>query len=94
MPHKKSQFKVQELKEWANQKLKRTDDEATDAYKKGICDLLEYVLRQCNWDVEFDYNYWIETGYMQWMKDGEPQGDKKQEYILGPSRQEYNRTYR
>jgi hypothetical protein len=93
MRNKKSQFKVQEFKDWVNLNLKRTDDEATDNFKKGLCEALEHVLRECNFDIEYDYNYWKETGYMQWMKAGEPQGDQKQMYILGPSGQEYNRTY-
>lgn len=93
MPHKKSQFNVQAFKNWINIQLKRTDSEATEIYKKALCNALEHVLRECNHDIEFDYTYWKETGYMEWMKAGEPGGDQKQTYILGPSGQEYNRTY-
>ena len=95
MRNKKTQFKVEDFKALANELLKQQDAAATDAYKKGVCELLERVLRKCNREIEYDYTYWKESGYMQWMQDGEPEvADKKQKYILGPSGQEYNRTYR
>jgi hypothetical protein len=93
MPHKKNGFTVQDFKDWVNTQLKRTDPEATDEYKKALCHALEHVLKACNHAVEFDYTYWKETGYLEWMKAGEPGGDQKQTFILGPSGQEYNRTY-
>lgn len=94
MAAKKAHYKVQTLKEWTNHELQRSDDQATDDFKKGLCTVLEKVLRDCNYDISYTYNYWDEKGYIEWQQAGSPTGnDQKKTYLLGPTGQEYNRHY-
>lgn len=92
---KKHQFKVQDFKEWVNTQLKETTDSTNDEYKKGLCAALEHILSECGWDIEFTYNYWDQRGYIEWQQAGSPSGEPsiKQQYVLGPGGQEYNRNY-
>lgn len=92
---KQNHFKVQDFKAWVNEQLKETSDEVTDEFKKGLCEALEQVLKQCHWDIEFTYNYWVERGLIEFQQAGSPSTgtNTKQQFILGPSGQEYNRNY-
>lgn len=96
MPHKKHQFKVADFLAFVNPELKRTDESATDDYKKGLCTALEKVLKTCHWDISYTYNYWDEKGYIKWQQAGSPYQDEsvKKKFMLGPSEQEFNRNYK
>jgi len=39
---------VTPLIQWANLQLKRTDEDATIDFKKGICSMIEYTLQAAN----------------------------------------------
>ena len=56
----KQTIKVEQILEWANTQLKRTDDVATEGFKMGICAMIERILLDAN-----QYN-----GYMPLDRDG------------------------
>jgi hypothetical protein len=91
---KKNAFTVQDFKDWINTQLKEAPDNASDEFKKGLCAALEHVLTTCKWDIEFVYTYWTEQGLIEFQQAGCPKGENtKQQFVLGPSGQEYNRQY-
>jgi hypothetical protein len=91
---KKNAFPVQDFKTWVNTQLQQAPEIASDEFKKGLCMALEHVLKTCNYDVEFSYNYWTEQGLIEFQQAGSPTGENlKQQFVVGPSGQEYNRTY-
>ena len=70
----------------ANEKL-------SQEIKKGICTLIEKTLLEHNSYRGFNYSYWINGGYDQWIKDGQPDFPEKEKYITDNKKKEYNRIY-
>lgn len=93
MAHKKNTFKVQEFKAYINDQLKRTDTYANDNFKAGLCIALEHILKQCNCYEGYNDNYWLEKGAEEWLRAGEPDFPEKNQFIYGPTGQQYNRIY-
>ncbi len=85
-------FNVQKFKEYVNEQLARTDKEATEAFKQGLCAALEHVLHKTN-----NYNglgnlYWIEKGCDEWRtigKETEVWAEKKL-FIYGTPDSKYH----
>jgi hypothetical protein len=93
MAYKKQTFKIQEFKAWVNQQLKRTDKDADDRFKAGLCIALGHVLMRSGQYQGYNHNYWVEKGYEEWITAGQPDFPEKNPCIYGPSGQMYNRCY-
>jgi len=39
---------------------------------------------EANMYAGFNSNYWLETGYKDWMTSGQPEGKEKATFIVGP----------
>ena len=54
-----------------------------------LCTLLERVLMDTKNYAGFGYNTWLNGGFDHWKKDGEPDFQEKDKYLMP----EYDRTY-
>lgn len=93
MPTTKNTLKIAAIKEWINKQLERTDEFADDKFKAGMCHVLEHILTKANRYHGYTDNYWIRTGYHDWLAAGEPGYPEKEAYVYGPTGQKYNRHY-
>lgn len=63
---------VSEVLTEANLQLSRIDATATQEFKEGICKMIENILHASGNYRGFNYIAWLNGGFEQWCKDGEP----------------------
>jgi hypothetical protein len=89
----KKTFRINDLLNYVNDQLKRTDQHASDSFKEGMCVLLEHVLNNAKAYEGYNHNYWLQQGYDEWVKAGKPGFPEKNQFIYGPTGQKFNRYY-
>lgn len=62
-------------------------DTITQKEKAVVCCMIEALLMDAKCYKGFNYIYWMDKGYDEWVADGKPENNKK---YLG---EEYNRHY-
>ena len=87
MPKPKKTILVESIRTEVNRLL--TLDTLDQKQKSILCSFLERVLMDTNNYHGFNYTYWLNQGFEEWRKDGEPGFPKKQKYLGN----EYDRTY-
>ncbi len=79
---KRKTFDVSEFKNFVNKKL--SERTISDEEKRGMRCLLEEVLVKTGNYRGFNHVYWwSDGGYIEWLKDGEPDFPIKDRYIYG-----------
>tara|TARA_Y100000310_G_C19988018_1_gene492835 strand:+ start:241 stop:495 length:255 start_codon:yes stop_codon:yes gene_type:complete len=67
---KRKTFKVAELKASANEIL--ANEDISEEYKSGVCRLLTDVLLKTDNYNGFNFKYWLDKGYAEWVEAGSP----------------------
>ena len=70
----KQTIKVEQILEWANIQLKRTDGAVTEGFKMGICAMIERILLDANqyngyMSLDREGSHWSRTYYMKKRKN-------------------------
>ena len=73
---KRKTFSIEELKNTANGILANSSSKISPDFRQGIINLTEDVLMNSGNYKGFQYIKWMNGGYTQWVKDGQPK-DKK-----------------
>jgi len=83
---------VDKLKAFANTQLARTDKDATEDFKSGICVMLEKALHLSGNYKGYNDLYWIETGANEWRTIGNETEvwEVKKDYIYGTPDSKYH----
>jgi|ERR1035437_3652697 hypothetical protein len=87
---KKATFEVDTFRRYVNDQLQRTDSEATDDFKNGMCLALERILHGSDCYRGFNYLYWLKGGCDEWTNAGQPDFPEKDKFIYGEKGSKYN----
>jgi hypothetical protein len=82
--NKKRNATLQAVVDKANEFMNESPDSDRPA-RKMLAVFVDSLLFEARCYNGYNYLYWLETGYDQWVKDGRPDFLEKDPYIYGPT---------
>ena len=83
-------LKIEWLKDLVNEYIENPN--TTHLERKALCTVIETVLHETGNYEGYNYNYWLDVGFDEWLADGEPEKDKGK-YLYGETGDYLNRRY-